>query len=356
MDKQIPTPIIILNWKGIEDTLECMDSVLKMTYQNFKIYLVDNGSNDGSAEILQDKFGNHPKIELIFNQDNLGFTKANNVVLRQILAAKAVPEFVALLNNDTEVEQTWLGNLLEGAKRYKADVLSSKMIDYYERDKMDNAGHLMLNTGEVIPVGHGQPSIDYNVAKENMGACAGAALYSTPMLRGIGVFDEHFDTGYEDAELGLRAIVCGYECWYEPTAIVYHKMGRSIKKVFNYEYSLSIQKHIWYSYLKLMPIDIIIVSIPSFLFKYIAMLIVNLLFQRKKFLKIMFQSLKEAIWDNRKVTLQARKKIHSKRKIKSFSLSKKQNFFLWTDITRFYKYFILNRHTSMDVYGKVEKV
>ena len=94
-----PIPIIILNWNGISDTLECLGSVLKMPSPNFIVYLVDNASEDGSQAILSQKYGQHPSVRLIFNQQNLGFTRGNNQILRQILQQEQVPEYIALLNN-----------------------------------------------------------------------------------------------------------------------------------------------------------------------------------------------------------------------------------------------------------------
>ncbi len=352
----LPIPIIILNWNGINDTIECLDSVLKMTYTNFIVYLVDNASEDGSQKILTQQYKNHPKIRLIFNKENLGFTKGNNVILRQILQQPDLPAYVALLNNDTAVEQDWLGCLIESAISNQAAVVASKMIDYYERDKMDNAGHLMLNTGEVIPIGHGQPITEYHQGFENMGACAGAALYATKMLQTIGIFDEHFTTGYEDAEIGVRAVVANYKCWYEPKAKVYHKMGQSVKKIFNYDYSLSIQKHILYSYFKLMPLSVLLIAIPSLIVKYIAMLVIDILFWRPKFLKIMYQSLKETFTEDLRLIMKERKAFFKNTKSTTcLSIIRRQTFFLWFDMNRFYKYFILNKNTSFDVYGKVEK-
>jgi len=352
----VEIPIIILNWNGLADTEACLKALMKQTLQDFKIYLVDNGSADESPEILKRDYGTNPKIKLILNQENLGFTRGNNRVLSDYILSNPVYEYVVLLNNDTVPTESWLEHLVQSAKTNQAAIVSSKMIDFFEPEKMDNAGHMMLNTGEVLPIGHGEPVDKYTKGFENMGACAGAALYTTKMLKDIGIFDEHFDTGYEDAELGIRAVITGHKCWYEPTAIVYHKMGQSIKKIFNYEYSLTIQKHIWYSYIKLMPFRVIAMTLPSFLFKYTAMLIINMLFWRTKFMRIMFQSLKEALWDDIANTFEAREHFYSEKKLAVLSLLKKQHFFLWIDIKRFYKYFILNEHSALDVYGKVEKI
>jgi len=73
-------PIIVLNWNGIEDTLECLDALSHQTHQNYQVYLVDNGSKGNDAQILKETFGQNEKITLVLNEENLGFTKGNNEV------------------------------------------------------------------------------------------------------------------------------------------------------------------------------------------------------------------------------------------------------------------------------------
>lgn len=349
-------PIIILNWNGWEDTLECLDALMKQTYQQFKVYLVDNGSTDGSQKILKEKYATHFQIELILNQENLGFTRGNNEILTTYILTNPVYKYVVLLNNDTVPLDDWLKNLVQSANDNQADLVSSKMVDYYEPIKMDNAGHMMLNTGEILPIGHGEPVDNYLKGFENMGASAGAALYATQMLRDIGVFDEHFNTGYEDAELGVRAAITGYKSWYEPTAVVYHKMGQSIKKIFDYDYSLKIQKHILYTYFKLMPISVIILMAPFWIFRFLVLLVISLLFLRFKYFKILFQSYKETLFNDFGVVKESRHTfVSGKRLIASSAILNRQTFFLWYDFKRFYKFFFRRESSAIDSYGKSQK-
>ena len=132
-------PIIILNWNGIEDTLECGESLMKQSHPDFIVYLVDNGSDERNVRLLCEHFNHHPKIRLIFNEKNLGFTRGNNAVLRSILTEKTPPKYVALLNNDTAVEPDWLSQLVRCAEASGAGMVSSKMVNYYDRSRMDNA-------------------------------------------------------------------------------------------------------------------------------------------------------------------------------------------------------------------------
>ena len=100
--------IVILNWNGWQDTVECIESCLRLTYPRFSILLIDNGSSDGSEQALRVSF---PQIELIQTGVNLGFAGGCNVGIRRSLQDGA--DYVWLLNNDTKVEPGALGSLVE---------------------------------------------------------------------------------------------------------------------------------------------------------------------------------------------------------------------------------------------------
>ncbi len=344
-------PILILNWNGIEDTIECLDSLSGQRYSNFHIYLIDNASDERNVQLLKEHFLDHPKVTLIFNDTNLGFTRGNNAVLEMILRPEAGFKYVALLNNDTVVEDDWLHQLVSCAEECDAGMVTSKMVNYFDRRLMDNAGHKMLNTAEILPIGHGQPAEAYTRRFENMGACAGAALYSVDMLRNIGIFDSYFETGYEDAELGLRAVVLGYKSLFEPKAVVYHKVSRSVRKVLSYSYLLKIQLNIFYSYFKLMPIPVLVVNLPFFLFKYSAILLIDIVFLRIRFLKIMVHAMYLTLFKERKKIMKSRRGVFQvHRPVPWLGILKKQEFFLWFDLKRFFKYILLNRPTPFEKY------
>ena len=103
--------IILVNWNRKEDTLECISSLRKMDYKNFRIIVLDNGSNDGSQEFLRQI----NDIEFIDNGENLGIVKANNIGIKRALEAKV--DFILLLNNDTVVEKSMLSILVEAFEK-----------------------------------------------------------------------------------------------------------------------------------------------------------------------------------------------------------------------------------------------
>jgi hypothetical protein len=349
--KNNTVPVIVLNWNGMEDTLECMAALSAQTYQNMEIFLVDNGSGADNVNQLHQHFGHRKDIQLIFNSENQGFTKGNNQVLDAVIAPDSPYKYVALLNNDTWAAPEWLEKLVWCAEQTGSGMVSSKMINYYNRTVMDNAGHLMLNTAEIIPLGHGQPIEKFETRMENMGSCAGATLYSVAMLRDIGLFDEYFDTGYEDAELGLRAILTGYKSTFEPQAVVFHKVSRSVGKIMNFDYLVKIQLNIFYSYFKLMPLPALLLSLPFLIFKYGAVLLIDVLFLRIRFLRLMSRAIFLTMFREWSKIRSARKHFYSSHKtIAWHSILRRQKFFLWFDMMRFVKHVLFKKPVIFERY------
>lgn len=129
-------------------------------------------------------------------------------------------------------------------------------------------------------------------------------------------------------------------------------MGQSIKKVFNREYSLMIQTSILYTYFKLMPQHKILHDAPSIIFKYVSMIIIDILFFRIKYLKILVKSWRN-IWNQRSVIINNRRLFfQSTESVLSFSeLRAKIKWFFPFDCKRFWKILILGDNSSIDEYS-----
>lgn len=213
--------IIIVNWNGKDFLVGCLDGLKKQTYRDFSIILVDNGSNDGSLDLVQKKY---PEVKPIALSENLGFAIANNIAIESVQT-----KFVALLNPDTVPESEWLENLLNALEKYpEAGMAASKMLLYDHPDMIDRAGDVYTTAGTALLCGRGQSADNYISQKLVFGACAGAALYRKRMFDDIGLFDENFFLLYEDVDLSFRAQLRGYKCIYVPDAVVYHKASSSI--------------------------------------------------------------------------------------------------------------------------------
>lgn len=337
-------PIIILNWKGLEDTKECISSLLDQDFKDYKIFLVDNGSGEKEVEELKKLYSKNPKLELIFNKENLGFARGNNRILEKLIDKY---EYIVLLNNDTQVDRHWLENLVNCAEETKADMISSKMVNYHDRSKMDNAGHIMLNTGEILPLGTREQIGTYCERLENFGACAGACLYSSEMLKKIGLFDEFFITGYEDAELGVRAVLAGYKSIFEPKAVVYHKGSVSINKMRDLKYTVKLQTNIYYTLFKLLPISLLILSLPLNIIRVIIMIIIGLITFRKNLYQSQILSIKE-VYKNKKTFILSRRSFKHKRKLNSLTILRLQSSFIPYYFNYFWNFIVKGNKTVFE--------
>lgn len=340
-----------MNWNGISDTIECIESVLNLVENSYHVHLIDNGSQNNEGVKLKELYSNHHNITVHCYEKNLHFTGAHLKIWNDILITDSDIRYVALLNNDTIVDPRWLSELSKLGEEQTCGIVASKMIQYYNREQMDNAGHKILNTGEILPIGHGDKIENYNQRFKNIGGCGGAVLYDASMLRRIGFFDDHFTTGYEDAELGLRAVVSGYESWYCPDAIVYHKGGQSIKKIFNESYSIMIFSSILYSYFKNLKQSDLLINISSVLIRFLIITFIDLILFRWKYLRVMYHS----IWNTiRQSSLIIKKRAQSNHR--KHSIIKYMSFFLFTDFKRFKTLLISDyKAGSIDHYGSTQK-
>ena len=343
-------PVIIINWNGLEDTVECVDSILTLSDDNFIIYLIDNHSTQDDYLHLQKKYGQNEKIKLFRNDQNIGFAKAHLKIWEDELIHLDC-EYIALINNDTVVENTWLMPLVKAAKDQNAHVISCKLIDYFDRGLMDNAGHEVITTGEIVPVAHDQSIDVYTESFSNSGACGGACLYDKKMLEEIGFFDSYFDTGYEDAELGLRAITLGYKAIYCPESVVYHKGGRSIKKVFDATYAIRNQRNILYTFFKLFPLPQVVIYYPINLIRSFLIIIVSFLFLRLNYVRILTSAHIQFLNSDISKALKARKKLFSGHKrVNPLFFFLRQKSFITFGLGRLYSHLILRKPSALDKY------
>lgn len=201
-----------------------------------------------------------------------------------------------------------------------------------------------------MPIAWNEPANSNNSHKTNAGASGGACLYSIEMLRNIGLFDEYFVTGYEDAELGVRAMVAGYPLVYEPEAVVLHKVGASINKVRDYQYTLKLQLDILYAYFKLMPASVIIINMPSVIFRTAILFALFGLWGRWTYFQIFFHGWYLMLTRDRKILTASRKKFAPLRKLSWIQILRNQDFFLADNYKRFKTYFLQGEKTIFEKY------
>lgn len=209
--------IIVILFNGKQWITECLNSVLRTNYQNFKILIIDNASNDNGLDLIKDNFKN---IQHIRSSKNLGFAGASNMGIRKAL--KEESDYIVLLNQDTKVDPDWIIELIKVAENNnKIGVITPMQYDY--------AGNNLDN--------HFKPLLDasFNVNPEfsKTQNIIGAAIFLTnKFCQEVGIFDSIYFCYYEEADLCRRAIYHGYSVGIAKKSIIYHwHTLASVKKV-----------------------------------------------------------------------------------------------------------------------------
>lgn len=269
--------IIILNWNGWKDTIECLDSLYRIDYPNYDVIVVDNGSTDESIKMIKkycfgeievdSKFfkynaDNKPirvfetledlkhtpsdfqlyetcevnrRLILIKNKENYGFAKGNNIGIKFALKFFK-PDYILLLNNDTVVDKDFLSELIEFSERTKADIVGPK-IYYYDFNGKKN---VISFIGEKI-VPWKAAGKRYGANEEDRGQYdnpmevdrveGSCMLVRAKVFEKVGFLDEDYFLFYEETDFCIRAKKAGFKIMYCPTAKIWHKVGGSTGKI-----------------------------------------------------------------------------------------------------------------------------
>jgi len=268
--------IIILNWNGWKDTLECLESVYQINYPNFNIVLVDNGSEDESIDMIKkyaagdlqvksdffdsnmdnkplqifeysniefkslhgedkkiNKLKSNRNLILIRNDSNYGFSEGNNIGIKFSIEILD-PDYILLLNNDTIIDKNSLTELVSFAyDNKKVGIVGPKVFYYDNPNEIAYIGHnVNLCSGRILDPEVKNPSsplkIDYVVG------CG--LLIKTKVINDIGMLDPDYFLYYEDVDLCLRALKSGYEVYYLPSSKIWHKISLSKNRSLNSYY------------------------------------------------------------------------------------------------------------------------
>ena len=226
MNKCPLVSIVILNFNGLRHLKVCLPSILRTNYSNYEVILIDNASSDGSAEFVRRTFS---EVKLVCTERNLGAAGGYNL---GILQGKG--KYVAVLNNDIEVDPEWLLPLIKIMEKFP-DVagVDAKYLNYYDRKKFDS----IAAAGRYIDFSAN--SFTRGVDEEDKGQYDEIArvfccctIFRREIFEEVGLFDEDFFYGYEDIDLSWRINLRGYRILYVPSSCIYHKgSGRLVQNV-----------------------------------------------------------------------------------------------------------------------------
>ncbi len=213
--------VIILNWNGKHDTIECIKSLKKVNYPNFEIVVVDNGSTDGSVSALRTKY---PNITIIENGRNLGYAKGFNSGIRYALGKGA--DYFLILNNDTVIDPNALGELVRVAeKEHRTGFVSGKVYFYDEPNRLQTVGrssHPILIVRDLI--GHRElDNGQYDEIVERDFVDDVFLLVRRAVFEEVGGYDPTFFLMYEETDWCARVRRAGFKIMYTPFAKIWHK-------------------------------------------------------------------------------------------------------------------------------------
>jgi GT2 family glycosyltransferase len=215
--------ILIINYNGLAWLPRCLSTVAKTKYPNYEVYVIDNASVDGSVEFVHRKF---PTVKIIKNSRNLGLPEAYNRAIAQVDA-----EYVAMLNNDTEVlNARWIEDLVRVASENPTvAAVTSKMVSMNDHQILQSVGGMGIPYWRGF-VDIGASELDKNQYRdefEPFAFCGGAALIRKSAFVDVGRYDGEMFLYLEDTDLSWRLRLAGWKVEYAPASKVAHYLGGS---------------------------------------------------------------------------------------------------------------------------------
>ena len=260
-----PVAIIVLNWDGWADTVECLESVYQINYPNYQVVVVDNNSTDNSIQKINDyalgkleiksnffkydptdkpikiveynkeyhkkeKFSAHNKQLLVIkNEINYGFAEGNNIGIEFALK-NLNPDYILLLNNDTIVDEDFLKPLVEaGEIDVDIGILGPKMY-YYDNPNIIwcIGGKIDWKLARGLHIGINETDNGQYAEKMNFDYINGSAiLIKKEVFENVGLLDKKFFLYFEETDLALRASKNNYKRVFVPKSKIWHKVSKS---------------------------------------------------------------------------------------------------------------------------------
>jgi GT2 family glycosyltransferase len=250
------TSVIVVNWNGRQHLQPCLDALAAQQGVDFETLVVDNGSTDGSADLVRARF---PSVRVVALADNRGFAGGNNAGARE-----ARGRHLVFLNNDTMVEAGWLAALRRAADEPGFPLVTSRVVYMHDPTLIDSAGDGVLQWGAAFKRFHGTRASEAARSGEVFGVCGAACLVPKAVFDELGGFDEAFFVSHEDVDLSYRARLLGYRCRYAADAVVRHHGSATLGRTSAFAVFHG-QRNLEWVYLKNSPLSILLRSMPGHL-------------------------------------------------------------------------------------------
>ena len=222
MGEQAKASIIIVNWNGRHYLPGCLSSLRTQTFRNFEVILVDNGSTDGSVELVQKQF---PEVHVVSSPVNVGFAQGNNLGLQH-----ANGQYIALLNNDTEADPHWLEKLIRVLESSEEIAGASGTMH-----SLEQRTRVIFTLTKIDPLSAAAYWINQASRQRDVDYLMGGGMVvRRSAIDRIGDLDGEYFAYYEETDWCARAIRAGYRLVYVPTAVFYHKERGTAADTFQY--------------------------------------------------------------------------------------------------------------------------
>ncbi len=233
METKLPSTFVVIpNFNGAEDLPLAIEAVLKQSYTNLTLIIVDNGSVDNSREVIEKYRARDPRVRAIYQDKNYGYTGGMNPGLQLAIDEQAA--YVAGCNNDAQPHKDWLKHLVTFLEKNPTYGTAACKMLHADGKTIDSTGDLYTTWGLPYPRGRDEPAgSQYDDQTDIFGASGGASLYRVQMLREVGLFDQDFFAYYEDIDLSFRSQLAGWKVAFVPESVVYHAQGKTSNRIGN---------------------------------------------------------------------------------------------------------------------------
>lgn len=227
--KQPFVSIVIPTHNRLDETLDCVNSLERMTYSNFEIIVIDDGSTDGTAEVLKHE---HPDVKVLLGDGNLWWSGSTNLGIRESLKRNC--DYILTLNQDSVVDPPMLSTMVRASQENAMALIGAKVYYHHQPNKIWFAGGKVRGKiWNLYVVGHGEEDRgQYDVPMEIDWLTGMGMLIKSSVFEKVGLMDEQaFPQHYGDADFSMRAKKEGFKLLYEPSARIWHKVGEYDPKV-----------------------------------------------------------------------------------------------------------------------------
>jgi GT2 family glycosyltransferase len=222
--------IIMVTYNGlmIGTLVDSIASVLRTRFPDIELVIVDNGSSDGSVDFLKSLSKEDSRVKTLFKNHNSGYSAANNLGVRY-----AKGEFLAFLHNDARVDPSWLDELLDFMNTNEnIGAVQPQIRDLRNPETMLSEGNSMDSLGFVFVEGLGERVNRQASPKLVFALTAACMLFRRPAFEAVGGFDENYFFSYDEIDLCWRTWLAGYQLYYVPQAIIWHRASTTVDQFF----------------------------------------------------------------------------------------------------------------------------